>query len=329
MTSLLESFTQSLKPEMLTQLGKVAGLDAAATTKGLAVVGPLLTGALTNAASSQTGLDRLMGMVSQVSGSTGSDDLMKMVTGGAGTTMLSGLFGSGLSAVTGTLDRALGFRVGPLISAAAPFLLSQIGQRLSSGALDKSRLAQLLGDEHKAAMNAGGPTGQLVQQALAAGKEAVTTIERYSPDQWSRVRLGPVAAAGLVIGASPSGVVGTVKEVKALATAINDIRSTTTPTSIFNLASDKPVTAEELKSLPKDRNALIALVRESVAAVASNSPGESAAYGQFLVDLVTNVAAASKEGGFLGIGGTRISEAEQTAIDQIKAVVTSGTRSAV
>jgi hypothetical protein len=239
------------------------------------------------------------------------------------------LFGSGLSAVTGTLDRALGFRVGPLISAAAPFLLSQISQRLSSGALDKSRLPQLLGDEHKSAMTAGGPTGQLVQQALAAGKEAVTTIERYSPDQWSRVRLGPVAAAGLIIGASPSGVVGTVKEVKALASAINDIRSTTTPTSIFNLASDKPVTADELKSLPKDRSALIALVRESVAAVASNSPGESAAYGQFLVDLVTNVASASKEGGFLGIGGTRISEAEQAAIDQIKAVVSSGTRSAV
>jgi hypothetical protein len=33
------------------------------------------------------------------------------------------------------------------------------------------------------------------------------------------------------------------------------------------------------------------------------------------------VAEASKEGGFLGVGGTRVSEPEQKAIDEIRAVV--------
>jgi hypothetical protein len=106
-------------------------------------------------------------------------------------------------------------------------------------------------------------------------------------------------------------------------------RPDTTPTSIFNLAADKAVTAEELKSLPTDRGALVALVRESVDAVASNNPGEAADYGRFLIDLATKVAEASKEGGFLGIGGTRISQAEQTAIDHIKSAVNTGARAGV
>ena len=324
MTSLLESLTQSLKPDIVSQLGKVAGLDGPTTTKGLEVVGPLLTGALADTSASPLGLDRLMGMVSQVSSASTPGDLMKMVSGGAGAPMLSGLFGPGLSAVTGTLDRTLGFKVGPLLSLAAPFVISQISQRMSGGALDKRGVAQLIQEEHRSVTSKGGPTGEVVKRALAAGKEASATIAKYSPDQWSRVRLGPIAAAGLVIGASPSGVSGTASEVKALAAAIVEAKKDTAPTSIFNLASDKAVTAEELKSLPTDRGALVALVRESVAAVASNNPGEAASYGKFLIDLATKVAEASKEGGFLGIGGTRISEAEQNAIDQIKAAANTG-----
>jgi Bacterial protein of unknown function (DUF937) len=321
MASLLESLTESLSPDIVGQLGKAVGLDGPTTTKGLDVVGPLLTSAMANTASSPQGLDSLMGMVSQIGGSSTPGDLMKMVTGGAGTPMLSGLFGSGLSAVSGTLDRALGFKVSPLIGLVAPFLISQIGQRMSGGALDKAGVARLLQDEQKRVTSMGGPTGQLVQQALAAGREATATIAKYSPDQWSKVRLGPIAAAGLVITASPSGLMGTTKEVVALADAVAALKENTAPTSIFNLVAEKQVTAEELKSLPTDRGALTALVRESVAAVESNNPGEAASYGQFLVDLVTKVAEASKEGGFLGIGGTRISEAEHAAIDQVKAAV--------
>jgi hypothetical protein len=45
------------------------------------------------------------------------------------------------------------------------------------------------------------------------------------------------------------------------------------------------------------------------------------AYGRLLVDVATRVAEASKEGGILGFGGTRVSEEEQRAIDEIRAAV--------
>jgi hypothetical protein len=55
----------------------------------------------------------------------------------------------------------------------------------------------------------------------------------------------------------------------------------------------------------------IGLVREAVAAVSANSPGDVSEYGRLLVNVATQVAEASKEGGFLGVGGTRVSESEQ------------------
>jgi hypothetical protein len=56
-------------------------------------------------------------------------------------------------------------------------------------------------------------------------------------------------------------------------------------------------------------------------AVATTSPADAPAYGRLLVDAATRVAEASKEGGFLGIGGTRVSAQEQQAIDEIRAAV--------
>jgi hypothetical protein len=81
------------------------------------------------------------------------------------------------------------------------------------------------------------------------------------------------------------------------------------------------VTEDELKALPNDQAAQMRLVTNSVAAVEANSPVDAPQYRQFLVDLVTKVAEASKEGGFLGIGGTRVNEAEQAVINQIRTAV--------
>lgn len=46
MASILESFGQVLQPEIVGQFGKTMGLDGPSVTKGLGVVGPLLTSAL-------------------------------------------------------------------------------------------------------------------------------------------------------------------------------------------------------------------------------------------------------------------------------------------
>jgi uncharacterized protein YidB (DUF937 family) len=50
-------------------------------------------------------------------------------------------------------------------------------------------------------------------------------------------------------------------------------------------------------------------------------PASGGGLGSIIGSLAGSGAEASKEGGFLGIGGTRISDAERAAIDQIKSAI--------
>jgi hypothetical protein len=97
-----------------------------------------------------------------------------------------------------------------------------------------------------------------------------------------------------VIGASPSGAAGIAKEVLALAETVSSLKSKSSPSSLFSLVTAEAVSADELNSLPTDPNAMLGLVKNSVASVSANNPIEGAAYGQFLVELATKVAEASK-----------------------------------
>ena len=308
MASLIESLTQSFTPDLLGLVGKATGLDGTQISKGLGIVGPLVTGALANRASTPDGLSGLMNSLSQAGGAVSPS-------------MLSNLIGPGLGAMSGTIDRALGFKVSPLIAMVAPLIIGQLSQRASTQKLDKDGVARLLRDEQSAVMKQGGEAMTVVQQALDAGRDAADTKAKYTADQWDDVRLGAAAVAVRVMGASPSGLVGASKEVVALGKALAESRKDAGPTSILNLACESAPGIEDYKKLPEDGPGLVDVARRALQAVATKSPADAVRYGKMLVDAATRVAEASKEGGFLGIGGTRVSGQEQQAIDEIRAAV--------
>jgi hypothetical protein len=267
-------------------------------------------------------MDGLMKLIPQSSGSSGLGSLLSMITGGgASGSTLSGLFGPGMSAITGTLERSLGFKVAPLLGMAAPLVLHHLGQTMKSQGLDKAGVSQLLQQEHKEFLSSGSETSRLVTKALDAGKEATVAKARYSADQWAKVRLAPMAVAQAVMDASPSGAIGRSKELSAAATAIHGLKGSASPTSLVSLAFDTDLSSSETDVLERNPASAIGVVRDAVAAVSANSPGDTAEYGRFLVDVATQVAEASKEGGILGVGGTRVSEDEQRAIDQVRKLV--------
>ena len=322
MASLIETLTQSLTPDLVGQIGKSVGLENSLVNKGLGVVGPLVTGALANTAQSPLGMDGLMKLIPQASGSSGLGSLVSMITGGgASPSTLSGLLGPGMSAITGTLERSLGFKIGPLLGMAAPLVMSLLGQTIKSQNLDKTGVAQLLQQEHQQFMSSGSDTSKLVMKALDAGKEATVVKARYSADQWATVRLAPMAVAQAVMAASPSGAIGRSKELAAATSAIAAGKETASPTSLVSLAFDTDLTSSEIDVLKQNPAPATTLIRDAVAAVSTNSPADSSEYGRFLVNVATQVAEASKEGGFLGVGGTRVSEDEQKAIDQVRRAV--------
>ena len=322
MASLIETLTQSLTPDLVGQIGKSVGLENSLVNKGLGVVGPLVTGALANTAQSPLAMDGLMKLIPQTSGSSGLGSLVSMITGGgASTSTLSGLLGPGMSAITGTLERSLGFKIAPLLGMAAPLVMSLLGQTIKSQNLDKTGVAQLLQQEHQQFMSSGSDASKLVMKALDAGKEATVVKARYSADQWATVRLAPMAVAQAVMAASPSGMIGRSKELAAATSAIAAGKEAASPTSLVSLAFDTDLTSTEIDVLKQNPAPATTLIRDAVAAVSTNSPADSSEYGRFLVNVATQVAEASKEGGFLGVGGTRVSEDEQKAIDQVRKAV--------
>lgn len=354
MASLLESLNQSLSPQTVGTIGNALGLDPQMVQQGMDVVGPLVQGGLANSASTPQGLDSLMqmlaspegaataasgtsgfgGLIDSLSGSGGSnmlDSLVSMVTGqGAGGsgdmmgTLLNGLFGSGaLAAIAPTLDKALGFKVSSLIPLVAPLLLSQLRKTIQEQKLDASGVANMLQQEQQEFMARGGQAATLVQQAMQAGQEAVALKGKFTPEEWMKVRLAPMAAATVVMAAAPSGPVGAAQELAAGMKILSDSRGQATPTSLLNLAFDAPFSDNEkdLVSAGVSKEKLLETLKEGASVVASKDPSEAAAYRQLVVTVATTVAEATKEGGFLGFGGTRVSDAEKAALAEVTAAV--------
>lgn len=318
MASFLDSLTQAFTPEVNTAVTKHTGLDSATITKGLAVVGPLVLGAIVRRASTPSGLDGLNRTLPQ-DGGAGLGNIADMFTGGAGglSPALSGVFGSSVSAAGGTLDRKLGFKASSLIPVVLPVALALLARKKNAEKLEPGVLARGLTEEHDALVAKGGDAVTLARSALEAGAKAAELRSRFAPDQWTRIRLAPAAAARLVMLASPSRGIGLVKEAVATAAAIETATSAADPTSLLAQVFDADITKEEVTVLGKDRATTLAVLKDAVTAVSQKSPNDLPAFAQFLHGVAFKVAEETKEGGFLGIGGTRVSKEEQVVLDEI------------
>ena len=140
----------------------------------------------------------------------------------------------------------------------------------------------------------------------------------FNAEEWATVAEGPLYAGMRVISADRGG---TVRESLALGRVYQEARAGHGESELLDELVKSP------PSIDPDR------VREAggnIAAVASErlreaigileakaTPEETDAYKRFVMTVAQAVAAAHKEGGFLGIGGKQISDAENQALDEI------------
>jgi len=322
MASIFEDLTGLLSSSVTKDLGKSVGLTPDQVGKGVGVIGPLVTAALANKASTPSGQSELMELLPKDGVASIVGNLAKSVSGG-GTDALSSILGTGAGAVGATLDRALGFKASALLPAVMPLILGLISKAITERNLGAAGIATLLGTETASFQKTGGETARLVREALDAGQRATDVRAKYSPVQWDTVRLAPVAAAHMVITADKSGPVGAIKEISAATGAITDAAKAASPASLVSLAFDHDFTVEELTKFTKARTPddALATVRDAIASVERNSPADAPTYRQLVADVATKVATASKEGGILGFGGVAVSPAEQAALDQLRSVI--------
>jgi hypothetical protein len=142
----------------------------------------------------------------------------------------------------------------------------------------------------------------------------------FNAQEWADVVNAPVLTA-LLIAAADDG--GTVRESLAMSKAYAAARTqehgpllTELLTSAPSLGPDTaPRSAEQLGvEAPATLRRALAVLERLV------GDDEVIAYKRFVYGLAEAVARAHREGGFLGFGGTEISEHEQAALDEIAAI---------
>ena len=134
--------------------------------------------------------------------------------------------------------------------------------------------------------------------------------------------------------ADPSGLIGTVKEAfYGMSSMMESYKQSAQLELIGALLADKnmptmPDRGALLGEGSKEqqfenlKTAVLGKVREALALLGTKaSPEELAAYKQMIAKVAEETANASKEGGFLGFGGERVSAGEQAFLDQVKSLL--------
>jgi hypothetical protein len=328
MASLFESLSSAINPEIVSALGKALGADTSTVNQGFAAAAPLLMGNLTKMAGTPAGAESLFKMLPQdTSGLLGGfGNLTSLISnlfsgGPTGNSMLSTLLGPGMNAIGGSLSKALGFNVMPLLGLAGPALMGLISKSVQADKLDAGGLADLLKREttQYSANPANAATMRMVNDAVAAGDKAAAAINSYGAD-WAKVAAAPVAAMMTVSSSDLDGPFDTMKEVKAAQAALLEATKAAPAGSILSAAFGGGLTQDALKSvraMAKDREALTRLIADATTAVKQRSPGELEAFKAAIRSIGKATAEAAKEGGIFGIGGTLVSDDEKAALARI------------
>ena len=319
MASFPDSLTGAFTPELLSRIASATDIEPGLIGRGLTSAGPVFTGAMAARAATPDGLQTLMRLI-PADGGAGLGNVASLLTGSGGSALLNGVFGAGLGAVGRTLDQKLGFRASALLPVIGPTIMALLSKVRGERSLDDAGVASYLASEQRAFAASGGETAKVVEAALVSGAEADALRAAYTDHDWRTVRLAPMAAAQVVMLSDPSGPVGALKEATTVARVMAEGRPETPAASLLAVAWDEPLTMDDLRTLggrEATKESLLAAVRSAVALVSVKSPAEVAEYRRFLTTVAKQVAEASKEGGFLGIGGTRVSAEEHAALEEL------------
>jgi hypothetical protein len=160
----------------------------------------------------------------------------------------------------------------------------------------------------------------------------MTNKSNFTPDEW-KLLLESVMMAGIAVtAAEPSGLWGLLKEGFASGNALMKAKMDPGTNELIKAVvadfSQAPsATRDDLKqklsgSKPAEIKAnCIETLRQAGAVLDAKAPGDAAAFKGWLREISQHVAEASKEGGFLGIGGVPVSEAEKATLTEISSAL--------
>jgi hypothetical protein len=145
----------------------------------------------------------------------------------------------------------------------------------------------------------------------------------FNAEDWSLVLEGPPIAGMIVITAQRGG---TLRESISLGKAYAEAREAHGNSELLDsIVAERPeMDPKKYGSMEELREQGLARLGEAVELLEQKAtPEEVDDYKKFVVGLAERAAHAHKSGGFLGIGGEEVSDAERAAMDEINAALDS------
>ena len=162
----------------------------------------------------------------------------------------------------------------------------------------------------------------------------MTDKSNFTPEEW-KLLLESVMMAGIAVtAAEPSGLWGMLKESFASSSALVQAKIDPGSNPLVKAVVDDFATAEGqstardglreklASSRPAEvKGRCIETLRQASAVVDVKAPDDAAAFKGWLRQISQHVAEAAKEGGFLGIGGVLVSDAEKATLAEISSAL--------
>ena len=146
----------------------------------------------------------------------------------------------------------------------------------------------------------------------------MTSKAEFNAEEWSTVVDGPLYAGLRVITADRGGA---IRETLAMSRVYQEARAKHGENELLDelVKSPPSIDAERLREVQGKIGELSSQqLREAIRILEARvTHAEVDAYKTFVMTVAQAVAGAHKEGGFLGVGGKQVSEAENQALDEI------------
>ena len=143
----------------------------------------------------------------------------------------------------------------------------------------------------------------------------------FNAEEWSTVVEGPLLAGMRVIMAARGG---TLRESVAMGQTYANARRQQGNSELLDelVAAPPAMDPSRLRSPTDIADVSTTRLRQALEILQQKSSAEDVdAYKRFVMALAQEAASAHREGGFLGVGGQQVSEAEQQALDDIGATL--------
>ncbi len=162
----------------------------------------------------------------------------------------------------------------------------------------------------------------------------MTTQAGFTPEEWTLLRIVPSFVAAGVSAADPSGIFGSIKEAAAgmkgmieslqQGSKIELLGAMMADRSMPGMPDKKTLLGEgnREQQMANFKSAVLERTREAANLVSRKAtPEEANAYKQMIMSVAAKSANASTEGGLLGFGGVRVSDAEQSFLKEVKSAL--------